>query len=380
MYHSTLHKPLKTDSAHRSACRSAGGERRWVGQQLFCSAATAMSVLFAVLVLNTAVGTGYAAAQQQEVAETVFANGSLSADISMPPADTKIVVDSTGTEMIAYTHTVQPGDNLFRLSLQYGISVNRLKELNKLVSTDFIKVGQPLIISEFKPYTTSTNLSYDIFAAEHQNYMLHLYEQNIDQTVYNVLDRFMDTRRLFVDTRISARLISNFELAISELEAAGSGEETSLPAIASVPSYLYRDGAGPNRGAHMVIGTEAGQQLDIDRIAVYVFMDEEPEEDLHQFLEQLIFSAARLNKERGDFVNFEFIRFPAAAETDVYNTNRNNNEQDTASAFVETQNGESSELSGARPGIIAAFVALFLILIWFLFRASGNKSRTVERK
>lgn len=291
-----------------------------------------------------------------------------------------VTTDTTGTGYIFETHLVRPGETLGELSDFYGIPIYRLAELNDLSSPDFIIADERLIVSEYTPYISPAERAYEVSSVSHQNYLLHLFEQNIDQAVYNVLDRFIDTRRLFVDTRISARLISNFELAISELEAAGSGEETSLPAIASVPSYLYRDGAGPNRGAHMVIGTEAGQQLDIDRIAVHVFMDEEPEEDLHQFLEQLIFSAARLNKERGDFVNFEFIRFPAAAETDVYNTNRNNNEQDTASAFVETQNGESSELSGARPGIIAAFVALFLILIWFLFRASGNKSRTVERK
>lgn len=330
-----------------------------------------VSVFYAVFAFAFVFGSGYAMAMQESVL----------------PAETTIIADTTGSEFIVETHVVQRGENLSSISVLYGISINRLAALNRLISPDFIVAGQRLIVSERIPYVSPADRAYEASSVSHQNYLLHLYEQNIDQAVYSALDRFIDTDRLFVDTRITARLVSNFELAVSGFEAAGSGEETRMPAIASVPSYLYRDAAGRNGGAHMVIGTEAGQQLDIERIAVHVFMEEEPEEEVQEFLERLIVSAARLNSERGDFINFEFIRFPtvplvsseagsAAAVTNgytSYNNNKNNN-HDAASAYGDMQNGDTTTPTLTLPGVLAVVAILFFILIWFLFRASGNKN------
>lgn len=258
----------------------------------------AVVIFVFLLVFNAAFafafGSGYAMAMQESVI----------------PAETAIIADTTGREFIVETHVVQPGEDLNSISVLYGVPINRLADLNRLISPDIIVAGQRLIVSERIPYVSPADRAYEASSVSHQNYLLHLFEQNIDQAVYSALDRFIDTDRLFVDTRITARLISNFELGISGFESTGSGEETRMPAISSVPSYLYRDATGRNGGAHMVIGTEAGQQLDIERIAVHVFMEEEPEEEVQEFLERLIVSAARLNSERGDFINFEFIRFP----------------------------------------------------------------------
>jgi LysM repeat protein len=46
----------------------------------------------------------------------------------------------------AFAYTVQRGDNLFRLSLRFGVSIARIKQLNGLVS-DIIFIGQTLIIA-----------------------------------------------------------------------------------------------------------------------------------------------------------------------------------------------------------------------------------------
>lgn len=43
-------------------------------------------------------------------------------------------------------HYVQPGENLFRISLRYGVSMQRIAAANGLVSTHWIYAGQPLII------------------------------------------------------------------------------------------------------------------------------------------------------------------------------------------------------------------------------------------
>jgi LysM repeat protein len=46
------------------------------------------------------------------------------------------------------THIVQPGDNLYRISLQYGVSVADIAQANNISNTDRILVGQRLIIPD----------------------------------------------------------------------------------------------------------------------------------------------------------------------------------------------------------------------------------------
>jgi LysM repeat protein len=61
-----------------------------------------------------------------------------------PPAPTPTTPPSQLPGAFAYV--VQPGDNLFRIGLRFGVSVARIKQLNGLVS-DIIFVGQTLIIA-----------------------------------------------------------------------------------------------------------------------------------------------------------------------------------------------------------------------------------------
>lgn len=44
-----------------------------------------------------------------------------------------------------YIHTIKPGDNLYRISLKYEVSVEQIKQANK-ITTSYIKVGQKLYI------------------------------------------------------------------------------------------------------------------------------------------------------------------------------------------------------------------------------------------
>jgi len=44
------------------------------------------------------------------------------------------------------THVVQPGENLFRIALKYGVSVSALSSVNGIVNPTMVYVGQTLII------------------------------------------------------------------------------------------------------------------------------------------------------------------------------------------------------------------------------------------
>ncbi|MBN1931886.1 MAG: LysM peptidoglycan-binding domain-containing protein [Desulfobacterales bacterium] len=54
--------------------------------------------------------------------------------------------DSTKTSTVRY-HKVRAGENLFRIGMRYGLTVNELRRLNKLGPNAVIQPGQKLIIS-----------------------------------------------------------------------------------------------------------------------------------------------------------------------------------------------------------------------------------------
>lgn len=45
-------------------------------------------------------------------------------------------------------HTVQPGENLFRISQKYNLTVEQLRRMNNMKENDVLKAGQRLIVSQ----------------------------------------------------------------------------------------------------------------------------------------------------------------------------------------------------------------------------------------
>ncbi len=71
--------------------------------------------------------------------------------VTPDPQQKRVTEESVETEPEEETyHIVQAGENLFRISLRYGMTVDQLKELNDLV-TDEISVGQRLAVIPGKP-------------------------------------------------------------------------------------------------------------------------------------------------------------------------------------------------------------------------------------
>ena len=50
-------------------------------------------------------------------------------------------------ELSPQVHLVQPGDTLFNISRRFGVSVQRLREVNHLTSDD-VKLGQKLLVPQ----------------------------------------------------------------------------------------------------------------------------------------------------------------------------------------------------------------------------------------
>ena len=60
--------------------------------------------------------------------------------------DQKLIIPgaSSGGEQV--THVVQPGENLFRISLKYGTTVGAIASANNIINPNFVYPGQKLII------------------------------------------------------------------------------------------------------------------------------------------------------------------------------------------------------------------------------------------
>jgi len=54
--------------------------------------------------------------------------------------------DGASAQGIGRTHVVRPGENLFRIALRYGVSVQAIATINGIVNPAMIYVGQPLVI------------------------------------------------------------------------------------------------------------------------------------------------------------------------------------------------------------------------------------------
>jgi LysM repeat protein len=44
------------------------------------------------------------------------------------------------------TYLVQPGDNLYRISLRFGVTMRALQEVNGIVNVNLLYAGQVLVI------------------------------------------------------------------------------------------------------------------------------------------------------------------------------------------------------------------------------------------
>ena len=53
----------------------------------------------------------------------------------------------SGINRSSATHVVKPGETLYRISRQYGVTVDKVRKWNKL-SDDIIEVGQKLIVGQ----------------------------------------------------------------------------------------------------------------------------------------------------------------------------------------------------------------------------------------
>jgi len=63
-------------------------------------------------------------------------------------------------------HVVQPGENLFRISLRYGVSIDAILQANGLASADNIYVGQRLIIPSTASSSGSVTVASEMQAPE----------------------------------------------------------------------------------------------------------------------------------------------------------------------------------------------------------------------
>ncbi len=64
------------------------------------------------------------------------------------PVETVVVVTMTPeTTSASGIHVVQPGENLFRIALRYGTTVEALSQLNSITNPALIRVGQQLRVS-----------------------------------------------------------------------------------------------------------------------------------------------------------------------------------------------------------------------------------------
>lgn len=70
-----------------------------------------------------------------------------SSQTQAPAGNQSAVQTQTQSSANAKYHTVQAGENLFRISQKYGLTVEQLRRLNGMKENDVLKAGQRLVVS-----------------------------------------------------------------------------------------------------------------------------------------------------------------------------------------------------------------------------------------
>jgi LysM repeat protein len=82
----------------------------------------------------------------------VGSGGTVPAPTTVPPATAPATPAPTGDVY----HTVQPGENLFRIALRYGTTVDAIVAANGLPDPSSVSAGQVLLIPVGRPASTTT--------------------------------------------------------------------------------------------------------------------------------------------------------------------------------------------------------------------------------
>ncbi|MFZ9629266.1 MAG: LysM peptidoglycan-binding domain-containing protein [Ilumatobacteraceae bacterium] len=70
---------------------------------------------------------------------------------TLPPIATTSTTSTTvyvTTTIVYLKHAVQPGESLFTIAAQYGVSVDELIAINEIDNPDYIQAGQVLLIPD----------------------------------------------------------------------------------------------------------------------------------------------------------------------------------------------------------------------------------------
>jgi LysM repeat protein len=74
----------------------------------------------------------------------------------------KLIIAGSGSDGETVTHVVQPGENLFRISLKYGTTVDAIAARNGIINPSFVYVGQELTIPKGSVSTPGTGARYHV--------------------------------------------------------------------------------------------------------------------------------------------------------------------------------------------------------------------------
>ena len=222
-------------------------------------------------------------------------------------------------------YVVKPGNTLFRISQERGITVSNLQKWNNLTN-NIIYPGQrlrlippvapPIKKEQIKPADMDEDaVDYPLKSAirpltkEMQIHGLQLaaLEQQYDRHLHSVLSQYLNPGSFMVDVKLElAPTKAREKKPVTPVVA---GDNIDLPGMPFIPDHLIR-----NRLQELAAWVDLSSfisQMELKKMHILVHLDTIYDSEKTEFVEKLIVAAAKMEKQRNDQLHIFSHPFPA---------------------------------------------------------------------
>lgn len=194
--------------------------------------------------------------RQHRLAVSVFFSGMFLFGMLSPNV---FAVESQNLNQVNIVHTVKAGDTLYRIALEYGVTVRQLVAANNIVQPRLIRLGQKIVIptatAAVADSSQSFGMKYTVVSGDTLSEIALRYGVTVDQLVKT--NQINDPNLIYIGQKLALPLSSSFTQR--EILSAGGGYAVGLKKDGTVVAAGWNEpGQGDVGSWSEIVSVSAG--------------------------------------------------------------------------------------------------------------------------